>query len=174
MSLNNLSIRLQVLIPLLLASLLMILMIGIGKRDIDNAIGDMNDTTVSVTRHKDDIATLIHATYRLRTTAIYGLYDPERFATLPGDLTAAERRSAPSWPDWSSPAPSRTTAGWRSPCRPTSATPATTCCRCWPPSTRVAVIPPPMSRPAYAFASWGRSHQADRCHVGAHQPADPG
>ena len=102
MSLNNLSIRLQVLIPLLFASLLMILMIGIGKQDIDSAIGDMNDTTVSVTRHKDDIATLIHATYRLRTTAIYGLYDPERFATLPGDLTAAEQEigailSSGSW-----------------------------------------------------------------------------
>ncbi|MFE8730956.1 methyl-accepting chemotaxis protein, partial [Aeromonas hydrophila] len=64
MSLNNLSIRLQVLIPLLLASLLMILMIGIGKQNIDSAIGDMNDTTVSATRHKDDIATLIHAAYR--------------------------------------------------------------------------------------------------------------
>ncbi|OZG40460.1 methyl-accepting chemotaxis protein [Aeromonas sp. A35_P] len=91
MSLNNLSIRLQVLIPLLLASLLMILMIGIGKQDIDRAIGDMNETTASVTRHKDDIATLIHATYRLRTNAIYGLYDPARFAQLPSELSAAEQ-----------------------------------------------------------------------------------
>ncbi|MBS4714993.1 hypothetical protein J4G66_03275 [Aeromonas dhakensis] len=91
MSLNNLSIRLQVLIPLLLASLLMILMIGIGKQDIDRAIDDMNETTASVTRHKDDIATLIHATYRLRTNAIYGLYDPARFAQLPSELSAAEQ-----------------------------------------------------------------------------------
>ena len=91
MSLNTLSIRLQVLIPLLLASLLMILMAGISKQEIDGAIGDMNQTTASVTRHKDDIAALIHATYRLRTNAIYGLYDQQRFAQLPSALDAAER-----------------------------------------------------------------------------------
>ncbi|MGY3884041.1 methyl-accepting chemotaxis protein [Aeromonas aquatica] len=91
MSLNTLSIRLQVLIPLLLASLLMILMVGISKQEIDSAIGDMNQTTASVTRHKDDIAALIHATYRLRTNAIYGLYDQQRFAQLPSALDAAEQ-----------------------------------------------------------------------------------
>jgi methyl-accepting chemotaxis protein len=91
MSLNNLSIRLQVLIPLLLASLLMLLMAVISKQEIDGAIKDMNDTTASVTRHKDDIATLIHATYRLRTNAIYGLYDQARFAQLPSQLSAAEQ-----------------------------------------------------------------------------------
>ena len=42
MSLNNLSIRLQVLIPLLLASLLMLLMAVISKQEIDGAIKDMN------------------------------------------------------------------------------------------------------------------------------------
>ena len=91
MSLNNLSIRLQVLIPLLLASLLMLLMAVISKQEIDGAIQDMNETTASVTRHKDDIAALIHATYRLRTNAIYGLYDQARFAELPGTLNAAEQ-----------------------------------------------------------------------------------
>ncbi|MDM5135880.1 methyl-accepting chemotaxis protein [Aeromonas salmonicida] len=91
MSLSNLSIRLQVLVPLLLASLLMVLMAGISKQEIDSAIADMNQTTTSVTRHKDDIAALIHATYRMRTNAIYGLYDPARFAQLPNDLNAAEQ-----------------------------------------------------------------------------------
>ena len=91
MSLNNLSIRLQVLIPLLLASLLMLLMAVVSKQEIDGAIRDMNNTTASVTRHKDDIAALIHATYRLRTNAIYGLYDKARFAELPGTLNAAEQ-----------------------------------------------------------------------------------
>ncbi|WP_429039783.1 methyl-accepting chemotaxis protein [Aeromonas media] len=91
MSLNNLSIRLQVLIPLLLASLLMLLMAVVSKQEIDGAIRDMNNTTASVTRHKDDIAALIHATYRLRTNAIYGLYDKARFAELPVTLNAAEQ-----------------------------------------------------------------------------------
>ncbi|TFF76971.1 methyl-accepting chemotaxis protein [Aeromonas taiwanensis] len=91
MSLNNLSIRLQVLIPLLLASLLMLLMAVISKQEIDGAIQDMNETTASVTRHKDDIAALIHATYRLRTNAIYGLYDQARFPQLPAQLSAAEQ-----------------------------------------------------------------------------------
>ena len=91
MSLNNLSIRLHVLIPLLLASLLMLLMAVVSKQEIDGAIRDMNNTTASVTRHKDDIAALIHATYRLRTNAIYGLYDKARFAELPGTLNAAEQ-----------------------------------------------------------------------------------
>ncbi|UCP13772.1 methyl-accepting chemotaxis protein [Aeromonas media] len=91
MSLNNLSIRLQVLIPLLLASLLMLLMAVVSKQEIDGAIRGMNNTTASVTRHKDDIAALIHATYRLRTNAIYGLYDKARFAELPVTLNAAEQ-----------------------------------------------------------------------------------
>ncbi|MFM4941790.1 methyl-accepting chemotaxis protein [Aeromonas bivalvium] len=91
MSLNNLSIRLQVLIPLLLASLLMLLMAVISKQEIDTAISDMNESTASVTRHKDDIAALIHASYRLRTNAIYGLYDEARFAELPATLNGAEQ-----------------------------------------------------------------------------------
>ncbi|WP_429081873.1 methyl-accepting chemotaxis protein [Aeromonas bivalvium] len=91
MSLNNLSIRLQVLIPLLLASLLMLLMAVISKQEIDAAISDMNESTASVTRHKDDIAALIHASYRLRTNAIYGLYDQARFAELPATLNGAEQ-----------------------------------------------------------------------------------
>ena len=91
MSLNNLSIRLQVLIPLLLASFLMLLMAVISKQEIDGAISDMNETTASVTRHKDDIAALIHASYRLRTNAIYGLYEQARFAELPAALNGAEQ-----------------------------------------------------------------------------------
>ncbi|KXU81575.1 MULTISPECIES: methyl-accepting chemotaxis protein [Aeromonas] len=91
MSLNNLSIRLQVLVPLLLASLLMVITAGFSKQEVDNAIREINDTTASVIRHKDDIATLIHAAYRMRTNAIYGLYDAKQFAELPASLNAAEQ-----------------------------------------------------------------------------------
>ena len=116
MSLNNLSIRLQVLIPLLLASLLMLLMAVVSKQEIDGAIGDMNDTTASVTRHKDDIAALIHATYRLRTNAIYGLYDQARFAQLPAQLSAAEQEIGTILSRLVIPGPSRTTPRWPRPC----------------------------------------------------------
>ncbi|SIQ23760.1 methyl-accepting chemotaxis protein [Aeromonas veronii] len=91
MSLNNLSIRIQVLIPLLLASLLMMVMIAISKQGLDEAINDIDETTQSVVQHKDDIAKLIHATYRLRTSAIYGLYDTKLFAALPANLNSAEQ-----------------------------------------------------------------------------------
>uniref|UniRef100_UPI003BA1C16B methyl-accepting chemotaxis protein n=1 Tax=Aeromonas veronii TaxID=654 RepID=UPI003BA1C16B len=91
MSLNNLSIRVQVLIPLLLASLLMMVMIAISKQGLDEAINDIDETTQTVVQHKDDIAKLIHATYRLRTSAIYGLYDAKLFAALPANLNSAEQ-----------------------------------------------------------------------------------
>ncbi|MFV3352728.1 methyl-accepting chemotaxis protein [Aeromonas veronii] len=91
MSLNNLSIRVQVLIPLLLASLLMMVMIAISKQGLDEAINDIDETTQTVVQHKDDIAKLIHATYRLRTSAIYGLYDVKLFAALPANLNSAEQ-----------------------------------------------------------------------------------
>ncbi|HHQ4572059.1 TPA: methyl-accepting chemotaxis protein [Aeromonas veronii] len=91
MSLNNLSIRLQILIPLLLASVLMILMISVSKQGLNSSIKAMNETTDNVIAHKDDIAKLIHATYRLRTSAIYGLYDAKLFATLPEQLNNSER-----------------------------------------------------------------------------------
>ena len=48
-------------------------------------------TAQTVVQHKDDIAKLIHATYRLRTNAIYGLYDEALFAQLPAQLSAAEQ-----------------------------------------------------------------------------------
>nr|WP_269440454.1 methyl-accepting chemotaxis protein [Aeromonas veronii] len=88
---NNLSIRIQVLIPLLLASLLMMVMIAISKQGLDEAINDIDETTQTVVQHKDDIAKLIHATYRLRTSAIYGLYDDKLFAALPANLNSAEQ-----------------------------------------------------------------------------------
>ncbi|MFM4835427.1 methyl-accepting chemotaxis protein [Aeromonas veronii] len=91
MSLNNLSIRVQVLIPLLLASLLMMVMIAISKQGLDEAINDIDETTQTVVQHKDDIAKLIHATYRLRSNAIYGLYDAKLFAALPANLNSAEQ-----------------------------------------------------------------------------------
>ncbi|WP_421258760.1 methyl-accepting chemotaxis protein [Aeromonas sp. 600886] len=91
MSLNNLSIRVQVLIPLLLASLLMMVMIAISKQGLDEAINDIDETTQSVVQNKDDIAKLIHATYRLRTSAIYSLYDAKLFAALPANLNSAEQ-----------------------------------------------------------------------------------
>ncbi|MGU5686158.1 MULTISPECIES: methyl-accepting chemotaxis protein [Aeromonas] len=91
MSLNNLSIRVQVLIPLLLASLLMMVMIAISKQGLDEAINDIDETTQSVVQNKDDIAKLIHATYRLRTSAIYGLYDAKLFTALPANLNSAEQ-----------------------------------------------------------------------------------
>ena len=91
MSLNNLSIRVQILIPLLLASLLMLVMIAISKQGLDEAIRDIDETTQSVVQNKDDIAKLIHATYRLRTSAIYGLYDAKLFAALPANLNSAEQ-----------------------------------------------------------------------------------
>ncbi|TNH86138.1 methyl-accepting chemotaxis protein [Aeromonas sobria] len=91
MSLNNLSIRLQILIPLLLASVLMVLMITVSKQGLDSSIKAMNETTDNVISHKDDIAKLIHATYRLRTSSIYGLYDAKLFATLPEQLNNSER-----------------------------------------------------------------------------------
>ncbi|MGL5323892.1 MAG: methyl-accepting chemotaxis protein [Aeromonas sp.] len=91
MSLNNLSIRIQILIPLLLASLLMMVMTAISKQGLDDAIRDIDETTQTVVQHKDDIAKLIHATYRLRTSAIYGLYDAKQFAALPANLNSAEQ-----------------------------------------------------------------------------------
>ena len=54
MSLNNLSIRVQILIPLLLASLLMLVMIAISKQGLDEAIRDIDETTQSVVQNKDD------------------------------------------------------------------------------------------------------------------------
>lgn len=130
MSLNNLSIRIQVLIPLLLASLLMMVMIAISKQGLDEAISDIDETTQSVVRNKDDIARLIHATYRLRTSAIYGLYDAAQFAALPANLNSAEQEITTILARLVIPVPNRITVRWPQPCRPTLAIPATTCCRC--------------------------------------------
>ncbi|MFQ1648197.1 methyl-accepting chemotaxis protein [Aeromonas veronii] len=69
----------------------MMVMIAISKQGLDEAINDIDETTQTVVQHKDDIAKLIHATYRLRTSAIYGLYDAKLFAALPANLNSAEQ-----------------------------------------------------------------------------------
>ena len=128
----------------------------VSKQEIDGAIGDMNDTTASVTRHKDDIAALIHATYRLRTNAIYGLYDQARFAQLPAQLSrrrAGDRHHTVTAGD---PGAEQDNTQVAAACRPTSATR----------SNMLPLLaakhqgggrPPAMSKPGCAFRDLGSS-----------------
>ncbi|WP_050514392.1 methyl-accepting chemotaxis protein [Aeromonas finlandensis] len=90
--LNKLSIRIQVLVPLLLATLLLFIMLAVASNRLDTAIDGMSKTSQAIANRKDETAKLINAIWSMRASAIYSLYDAKRLEALPQALNDAESK----------------------------------------------------------------------------------
>ncbi|PSW05799.1 methyl-accepting chemotaxis protein [Photobacterium lipolyticum] len=85
-SLKNVSIRLQVLLPvLILTVIIMATNIFVNSSLAENQV-KVNDTTTSAIHNKDLVAQLINNTYKMRISAIYSIYDPEQLSRLASEL----------------------------------------------------------------------------------------
>jgi len=93
LSINKLSIRLQILIPLLLATLLLLCMLGVASSRLDTTIDNMNTTSQSIMEKKDELAKLTNTIWAMRASAIYSLYDEKRLANLPPSLNETETQA---------------------------------------------------------------------------------
>ena len=83
---NGLSIKIQVLIPVLLISVVMTAGLLVGRADLDKSMEDVAYTAHQLSANKDELAAIINNTYAMRISAVYSLYDPEELKVLANNL----------------------------------------------------------------------------------------
>nr|WP_176398634.1 methyl-accepting chemotaxis protein [Vibrio cholerae] len=77
-SLKNLSIRLQVLLPVLFTMIALVIALWITKVNLTHEQQAIADNTYALVRYKDTIAQIDDTIYPLRISAVYAIYDAER------------------------------------------------------------------------------------------------
>ncbi|HGS5257674.1 TPA: methyl-accepting chemotaxis protein [Vibrio cholerae] len=77
-SLKNLSIRLQVLLPVLFTMIALVIALWITKVNLTHEQQAIADNTHALVRYKDTIAQIDDTIYPLRISAVYAIYDAER------------------------------------------------------------------------------------------------
>ncbi|HFG1890764.1 TPA: methyl-accepting chemotaxis protein [Vibrio cholerae] len=77
-SLKNLSIRLQVLLPVLFTMIALVIALWITKVNLTHEQQAIADNTHALVRYKDTIAQIDDKIYPLRISAVYAIYDAER------------------------------------------------------------------------------------------------
>ncbi|GHY62226.1 methyl-accepting chemotaxis protein [Vibrio cholerae] len=77
-SLKNLSIRLQVLLPVLFTMIALMIALWITKVNLTHEQQAIADNTHALVRYKDTIAQIDDTIYPLRISAVYAIYDAER------------------------------------------------------------------------------------------------
>ncbi|EKF9186234.1 methyl-accepting chemotaxis protein [Vibrio cholerae] len=77
-SLKNLSIRLQVLLPVLFIMIALVIALWITKVNLTHEQQAIADNTHALVRYKDTIAQIDDTIYPLRISAVYAIYDAER------------------------------------------------------------------------------------------------
>ncbi|MGF1684357.1 methyl-accepting chemotaxis protein [Photobacterium minamisatsumaniensis] len=86
LSLKNLSIRSQVIIPVILLVLALAVTVVISGNRLEQEQQQMNSTTSTALVSKNEIASLIDNTYKMRISAVYSLYDSEQLSRLDSEL----------------------------------------------------------------------------------------
>ncbi|HGF7190751.1 methyl-accepting chemotaxis protein [Vibrio cholerae] len=77
-SLKNLSIRFQVLLPVLFTMIALVIALWITKVNLTHEQQAIADNTHALVRYKDTIAQIDDTIYPLRISAVYAIYDAER------------------------------------------------------------------------------------------------
>lgn len=83
---NGFSIKIQVLIPVLLISVVMTAGLLVGRSDLDQSMEDVASAANELSHQKDELAAIINNTYAMRISAVYSLYDPEELKVLASNL----------------------------------------------------------------------------------------
>ncbi|MGF1909268.1 methyl-accepting chemotaxis protein [Vibrio kasasachensis] len=86
-SMKNLSIRTQVLIPVLFTIVALFVALWITKNNLQEEQAVMLDHTDSLVFYKDTLANIDDSIYPLRISSVYATYDPQRRATFLNELT---------------------------------------------------------------------------------------
>ncbi|MBA5761018.1 methyl-accepting chemotaxis protein [Vibrio sp. 404] len=86
-SMKNLSIRTQVLVPVLFTIVALFIALWITKNNLQEEQAMMADHTQSLIFYKDSLAQIDDSVYPLRISAVYAIYDAKRRETFLAELT---------------------------------------------------------------------------------------
>ncbi|UPQ90197.1 methyl-accepting chemotaxis protein [Vibrio sinaloensis] len=88
--LNGLSIKLQVVVPVVFTLVVLIVGITYSTTSLRNAFNQVTVSTEDVINHKDDLTKIIDNTYGMRIKAIYSLFRADDVAQLQSTLLAKQ------------------------------------------------------------------------------------
>ncbi|MEZ8012843.1 MULTISPECIES: methyl-accepting chemotaxis protein [Vibrio] len=80
--LSGLSIKVQILIPVLFSVVLLLTGVIIGGDKLENAFKDVSTATDQLILHKEELSEIVDNSYGMRIKAIYSLFNPDDVNTL--------------------------------------------------------------------------------------------
>ncbi|MCZ8502407.1 methyl-accepting chemotaxis protein [Vibrio lentus] len=80
--LSGLSIKIQILIPVLFSVVLLLTGVVIGGDKLENAFKDVSTATDQLILHKEELSGIVDNSYGMRIKAIYSLFNPDDVKTL--------------------------------------------------------------------------------------------
>lgn len=89
--LKNLSVRMQVLLPVLATALAVMVALGIARNDLQAELEKSTQNSESVIHYKDLLATIDNQVYPLRISGIYAMYIPERRSAFVSELNSISK-----------------------------------------------------------------------------------
>ncbi|WP_001116753.1 methyl-accepting chemotaxis protein [Vibrio mimicus] len=92
-SLKNLSIRFQVLLPVLFTMIALVIALWITKANLTHEQKAIADNTHSLVNYKDTLAKVDDTVYPLRISAVYAIYDAERRGEFLTELKAGLKQA---------------------------------------------------------------------------------
>ncbi|ENM5776818.1 methyl-accepting chemotaxis protein [Vibrio mimicus] len=92
-SLKNLSIRFQVLLPVLFTMIALVIALWITKANLTHEQKAIADNTHSLVNYKDTLAKVDDTIYPLRISAVYAIYDAERRGEFLTELKAGLKQA---------------------------------------------------------------------------------
>ncbi|OAN13782.1 chemotaxis protein [Photobacterium jeanii] len=93
-SLKNLSIRMQVLLPVLLMAVVLFLSLLFTKTKLEDEQAAVTASTNSLITYKDTLANIDDQVYPLRISAVYAIYDSSRRDSFQSELNTAAAKIA--------------------------------------------------------------------------------
>ena len=91
--LSNLSIKLQVVIPVIITMLLLIAGITYSTSTLRSAFDEASNSTQKLIQHKEEVINIIDNTYGMRIKAIYSLFRPEDVVELKALLLSKQEKN---------------------------------------------------------------------------------
>lgn len=88
--LKGISIRNQVLTPVIISAILLLTSVVISQKVLVDTVSELNSASQQSLSLKDNVAQLIESTYAMRVGAIYALYDETQLNTLRDTLAQRE------------------------------------------------------------------------------------
>ncbi|MEZ9563642.1 methyl-accepting chemotaxis protein [Vibrio artabrorum] len=92
--LSSLSIKIQILIPVLFSVVLLLAGIIVGGEELENAFSDVSVATDQLIIHKEELSEIVDNSYDMRIKSIYSLFNADDMKTLVEQLNQKRAQNA--------------------------------------------------------------------------------